>query len=97
MHDPRGPWSQNPPTQRSRAYVVVGALVAVGVLIWFLMREFPDVVHTSADELRLAYFASVLVLLSSGLVLSRRFTIKDSLRNISIWIGVAAVLSVAFL
>lgn len=94
MSEPDNPWSRSP---RARRYVLLGSVVAAGALIGFLIWRFPGRVHSQADELRLLYFAGLIVLVGSGIVLSRRFTLRDSLRNIAIWIGIAAVLGVVFL
>jgi len=97
MSDPRDPWSRNRSEPRSRRYVWLGLVVAVGLFVWFLTWRFPGVVNSNADEARLFYLAAILVAVSSGLVLSRRFSLRESVRNLVLWAGIAAVLGVAFL
>lgn len=94
MSEPDNPWSRSP---RSRRFVLLGSLLAAGALIWFLVWRFPGMVHSQTDELQLLYLGGLLVLVGSGIVLSRRFTLRESFRNIAIWIGIAAILGVVFL
>jgi aspartyl protease family protein len=97
MSDPNNPWSRDLPSPRPRTFVLLAFIVGVGAFVWLLIWWFPGMVQTQADRLQLLYFAGILVLLGSGFVLSRRFTLRETFRNLSIWIGIAAFLGVAFL
>ena len=97
MSDPNNPWSRDTRSSRPRMRVMVLLVVVVAAFIWFLMWWFPGMVHTRSDELRLVYLAGFLVLIGSGLVVSRRFTLRETFRNLAIWTGIATALGVAFL
>jgi len=97
MSDPRDPWSHNRPGQPARRYVWLALVAAVALFVWFLTWRFPGVINSDADEARVFYLATILVVLASGLVLSRRFSLRESVRNLVLWIGIAAVLGVLFL
>lgn len=97
MTDPNKLWPHDRPSPRSRTTLLLGLIAGVGALVWFLMWWFPGMVHSQSDKLQLLYFGGLLVLVGSGLVLSRRFTLKETFRNLSIWVGIVAVLGVAFL
>lgn len=69
------------------------ALIAAGVLaIAALWRMFPGALATAGDQGRFLRLCAMLVLVASAIVYSRRFTMRETLRNIALWCGVVAVL-----
>jgi aspartyl protease family protein len=73
----------------------LGALVAIVVLLIFLSRAFPGGENelTSPDLIRTV---AVLALVSSSLLFVRQFKLKETVRNILMWIGVGGVLLIGF-
>src|ERR1700743_466560 len=99
MAQPLGPWrapSPNPPSSRRRLLVWVGIVVAFGLAIWALDRAFPGAIRNQADAARLAYTAAWGALLASGVILSRRISVGQTLRYIAMWLGVIAVIVIAY-
>jgi len=92
MPDSPSPWSRTPKPSRARVYVWLGLLLAGTAGIWLLARAFPERSLSGYDEARFVQLAGVLALVSSAIVFSRRFTLRETARNIAIWAVVAAVL-----
>lgn len=95
MTDKPNPWGapRRPPY---RVYLWLALLVAVTSGLWLLARAFPERTLSNWDEARMIEMVAILALVSSGIVMSRRFTMRESLRNIGIWVGVAALLAVGY-
>jgi aspartyl protease family protein len=75
-----------------RHLVWIGLIVAGGLGIWELSRLFPGALSNTADQ---GYFLRLCVMVgivASGIAYSRRFTARETVRNIAIWAGIAAVL-----
>lgn len=97
MSEP-GPWhNPAPPPSRARFVLWVVLLAAVAAGIWLLFHAFPERSFSGYDSAQLAYSFALLAMVSSGVVMSRRFKLAESLRNIAIWSAVAAVLVVGYL
>ena len=90
------PWNRPPPDGRKPSnmrHVVWWALIAAGVLaIAALWRMFPGALSDPADQGAFLRLSAMLVLVGSGIVYSRRFSARETLRNIALWCGIAAVL-----
>ncbi|MBS0276733.1 MAG: TIGR02281 family clan AA aspartic protease [Proteobacteria bacterium] len=102
MQQPSGPWqSRRPqvpePPNRNRVIVFVVTLVAIGVLVWFLFREFPGALQTQADMAWTAYLAVFAALIASGFVASRRISGTQALTNIAMWLGIVVLLGGAYM
>ena len=98
MADPGGPWGRKQPARpMARVYVWLALLAAITGGVWLLARAFPEQRLSGLAEGRLFYLIALLALISTGIVFGRRFTWRESLRNITIWSGIAAVLVVGYL
>ncbi len=94
MGDDPGPWRRAPePQPRDGRFFLWLALIVAGALaIWELWRLFPGALSTTTDQVYLVRLCVILALIASGIVYSRRFTARETFRNIAIWAGVVAVL-----
>ena len=93
MPDINGPW-QKPPvaTPPSRRFLLLAVLAAGALAIWELSRLFPGALADTDDQARLVQYSLILAAVASGLVYSRRFTARETFRNIAIWTAIAVVL-----
>jgi aspartyl protease family protein len=81
---------------RYRFLIGIALVAAILLGVWELSRLFPNSIGDSMSE---AYFTRallILILVASGVISSRRFGLKESARNIAIWIGIAAVLLIGY-
>ncbi|MEJ0024666.1 MAG: TIGR02281 family clan AA aspartic protease [Rhizomicrobium sp.] len=94
------PWARErnprPPPHPARVYVWLGFLIACSVGIWALFHLFPEVSLSDMDAAWLLRLVGVLALASSAILLGRRFRAREIVRNIAIWLGVAAVLVLGY-
>ncbi len=97
MSNPGNPWHRSPvPPSRNRVYVWLAVMLILTLGVWGLFRTFPETTLEGQSEVRFVQLLAVLALVASGVVLSRRFTLKESMRNIAIWCGIAAVLAIGY-
>jgi aspartyl protease family protein len=100
-----GPWgAPKPPPNpaplsrenaRTRLLVWIALILAGALGLWELARLFPDSI-AKFDSPNLGYMVVLLVVISAGLVFGRRFTARETFRNIALWTGVAAVLVLGY-
>ena len=77
--------------------LIWAALVGAGALgLWELSRLFPNAINDTTDRAYFLRMVAVLVLVASGFVFGRRFSFKEGVRNIAIWMGIAAVLVLGY-
>lgn len=95
MSDNRDPWGATQPNTTRRLAWVAAILAAVAGL-WELARLFPDALADDDRRPQLFYLIGWLALLSASVATSRRFTARETFRNITIWAAIAAVLAVAY-
>ena len=77
-----------------RLIVWLSLLAALGFLVWQLSSLFPGQIASDIDQ---AYVIQAMVLIaffSAGLVFAPRVKIGETVRNIAIWLAIAAVLIV---
>ncbi|HEY0301735.1 MAG TPA: TIGR02281 family clan AA aspartic protease [Rhizomicrobium sp.] len=98
MSHERDPWRRDaaPPPHPARVYLWFGLLLAIGVGVWALFKLFPEVNLSEMDTAWLVRLTAVLALAMSGLVFARQFRLRESLRNIAIWVAIAAVLALGY-
>jgi len=96
MSTPDNPWHREPTPPRHRVYVWLAVMLAVTLGVWELFRLFPEVRFDGMNEARLVRLVAVLALVASGVVFSRRFTLKESVRNVAIWFAIAAVVAIGY-
>jgi aspartyl protease family protein len=77
-------------------YIWLIVLVIFGVGLWFLFDLFPGSLSSESDMVHLVRSISILALISSGLLFKRRINFGEGFRNIAIWIGIAAILVLAY-
>ncbi len=88
------PWEPpEPKGPRLGLYLWLGALVGIGLLVFLLLRAFPDESLANPDVIQTV---AVLALVSSSLLFVRHFNVKQTVRNILLWLGVGAVLVLGF-
>ncbi len=91
---PPAPWGA-PKRSRLGLYLWLGLLAAAGLLIFILDRTFP----TGDSPLGDPYFVrsiGFLALISTGLLFVREINLKQTVRNILIWVAVGGVLIIGF-
>lgn len=91
----RDPWRQpDDKGPRLGLYLWLAALAGIALLVFLLVRAFPDESHFSNPDL--IQILAVLALVSSSLLFVRQFNIKQTVRNIALWLGVGAVLVLGY-
>ncbi len=90
------PWNRPPKDEQKPSgarHLLWWALIGAGVLaVWALWRMFPGALSTPGDQGTFLRLSAMLVLVASGIVYSRRFTVRETLRNIALWCAIVAVL-----
>ena len=87
-HDPRPQPDDDGKGPRLGLYLWLGALAGIALLVFVLVRAFPDENHFSNPDL--IRILGVLALVSSSLLFVRQFKVKEVVRNVLLWLGVAA-------
>lgn len=99
MSEP-APWGQPPKPRRKASRLGLalwlGALVALGLSLWGLSENFPNDSLSGYDAAMMVRMAAILAVISSGLLFVREINLKQTIRNILMWIGVAGVLALGF-
>ena len=93
-----GPWGgARGPRKPSRTglYLWLGLLICVGLAIVILSRSFPTT-DTPLGDPALIQTLGFLALASSGLLFVRQFNLKQTARNVLIWVAVGGVLLIGF-
>lgn len=98
-----GPWENLPPRPkpprhgpaRPRWLLWLGALAALGVLVFLLDRAFPGS-RNNASNLDIVYTAALLALLSSGLLFARQTDWRRVLRYAGLWLVAAIALILGY-
>jgi aspartyl protease family protein len=91
----QNPWQ--PPKHdgpRVGLYLWLAAVAGVGLLVFLLVGAFPGEDHFSNPDL--IRILAVLALVSSSLLFVRHFNLKQTVRNIALWLGVGAVLVLGY-
>jgi aspartyl protease family protein len=91
------PWRTPEPEGSPRGQFLLWlALIGAGALgIWALWRMFPNALSDVGDQGYFLQLCVLLVLIASAGA-TRRFSAREALRNIAIWVGVVAVLMVGY-
>lgn len=94
-----GPWGQPmpPPRKRTRVglFLWLGVMVAAGLLLFGLDRWFPDGESPLGDP-GVIQTLGFLMLASSSLLFLREFNLKQTARNVALWLAVGLVLVLGF-
>ena len=94
--EPRLPTPQRH-TPQQKWLIRIAIIVAFGLAIWGLSALFPGAISGQGDMAGVAYFAAWGVLVASGLVFSRQVSAGQTVRNIALWLGIFAILAIAYL
>ena len=78
----------------TRVIVWLGLLAAVGLGVWQLSVLFPGQVTSDLDRAYVIQSIVLIALISAGVVFAPRVKMGETLRNIAIWVALAAVLIV---
>ncbi len=97
MPTPNNPWDDEKPTVPSGVRVVIwlAVLALLGIGVWQLSELFPGQLSSDWEQGRLIWMMILLALISGGVVFARRINVKETMRNILIWVAIAAALLVA--
>jgi len=98
MPTPDNPWSDDePPAEPSglRMIVWLAVLALLGVGVWWLSSLFPGQLNSDWEQANLIWLMTLLAVISASVVFARRVNVKETVRNILIWVAIAAVLVVA--
>lgn len=98
-----GPWENLPPSNkpprpsppRRRIWLWLGALAALGLMVFALNRLFPGA-RNSANLVDIVYTLALLAMLSTGLLVARQTDWRRTARNIALWLAVGVALVLAY-
>jgi aspartyl protease family protein len=92
-----GPWGRPTPRKQSRIglYLWLALIGGAGLAILLLNRAFPSM-DTPLGDPALVQTLGFLALASSGLLFVRQFNLKQTLRNVLIWVAAGGVLIIGF-
>ncbi len=102
MAAPANPQPRNPPPGRRRPpphhgrWLWLILALAFGLGIWLLMKYFPGGLDSEGEWMELTRLVAILALVSSALLFTRKIKVGDAVRNISIWLGLAALLVLGY-
>jgi aspartyl protease family protein len=95
LPDDKGPWRETPPKRAATGLILwLGLLAVVAIGVWYLSSLFPGQLASGLDQAYVIQAIVILAFVSSGLIFARRIAVRETLRNIAIWLAVAAVLIV---
>src|SRR5678815_920108 len=93
MPTPNNPWSDEPPKNPGiRLAIWLGLIALIGLAVWRLSVLFPGQVTSDLDQAYVIQAIVLIAVISSGFIFARRVNLKETVRNILIWVGIAAVL-----
>jgi aspartyl protease family protein len=90
-----GPWGRPAPRKRLGLYLWLGVMVAAGLLLFVLNRYFPGGDSPWGDP-GIMQTLGFLLLVSSSLLFVREFNLRQTTRNLLLWLAVGLVLIMAF-
>lgn len=98
VRDPTNPWHEDddpPEPSGARFLIWLAVLVLLGIGVWQLSVLFPGQINSYWEQGRLIWLMALLALISAGVVFARRINVKETVRNIAIWVAIGAALLVA--
>jgi aspartyl protease family protein len=101
MPNENGSWEYEPEDEgpgSPRGWILwIVLLVAVGIGIWLISTLLPGRISSDRDsQIEIVRLVALLALVSSGLIFARQIKLGEVVRNISIWVGVAAIVLVGY-
>jgi aspartyl protease family protein len=95
-----GPWSPDdepePVRRGPRWWLLVAIGLAFAVLVFYLVRRFPDAVAARDSQVRVVYLVLLATMVGSAVLLGRGIGLKTALRNALSWIAIALVLILGY-
>lgn len=91
------PWRENdvpPKNPGLRLVIWLGLVALIGLAVWRLSVMFPGQVTSDLDQAYLIQAIVLIAVISSALIFARRVNARETIRNIAIWVGIAAALLV---
>jgi aspartyl protease family protein len=96
VRSPNDPWHEEPPKSSGVGlFLWLGLIALIGLGVWQLSVLFPGQLNSDFDRANLIWLIAILAMVSSGLIFARRINMKETVRNILIWVAIAAALLVA--
>ena len=96
----KSPWTKKQarkPVFKGGPLIWVLLLLCTGLLVFAMHTAFPEPVFSDRDNsIALVRLIAVLALVSSGLVFMRTIQLGETIRNLSIWTSLAALLLVGY-
>jgi aspartyl protease family protein len=90
----QNPWEPERKPSRTGLFLWLGALAGVGLLFFALSRAFPE--EGQWKDPYVIQIIAVLALVSSSLLFIRQVKLKETVRNVLMWLGVGTVLVLGF-
>jgi len=85
------PWHGEPPRRPGQGLALwLGLIALIGFAVWQLSAAFP--LASDIDRAYVIQAVALIALLSAGLIFARRINVKETVRNLAIWLAIAAVL-----
>ncbi len=98
LPDDDGPWRRQTPKGPGIGLILwLGLLALLGLAVWQLSVLFPGQLNSDGDQAYVIQAIAIIAFLSAGLIFARRINVKETARNIAIWVAIAAVLIVGAL
>src|SRR5262245_48128221 len=97
MPRPNDPWREHdePPKNPGIRFAIwLGLIALAGLGVWRLSTLFPGQVNSDMDQAYLIRTIGLLALISGAMVFARRINVRETVRNIVIWVAIIAVLIV---
>jgi aspartyl protease family protein len=93
--DDDGPWRREAPKGPGIGLILwLGLLALLGLAVWQLSSLFPGQLNSDGDQAYVIQAIAIIAFLSAGLIFARRINVRETVRNIAIWLAIAAVLIV---
>jgi aspartyl protease family protein len=97
QHKPQTPWDDEPPPPSRGRIILWIALLAAGALaLAGLFWLFPSQQLGDWGWARLTWAVVLLAAISTAVLTARRFQLRETARNIALWLGVVVVLAVGY-
>jgi aspartyl protease family protein len=94
------PWAQPPKPRRKASRLGftlwLCTLAVLGLSLWGLSELFPNGNPNWLDTATLVRMVAILAVISSGLLFIREVNLKQTVRNILMWVGIMGVLALGF-